>query len=735
MNIKLIILSTFLNLTLLVTAQPKKALIRLEDVGLNYANREACIKLKAIADYLSSQGVPFQIAMIPRYKKPSENIDRSIADLTDPLSVNFVKTIKYCQTKGASIGLHGYTHQYNNSESGPSFEFYAGENVSTNTACYPNCPPDDVLSCLQDKKDFDSSQVSVRLKAAFEAASIADIKVDWFETPHYKASATQRQLIEAWSGILYENYDRNIKLISTSGDNRLSNGTLYVSTPLYYVSGQDAVTNMCAAIQSYTSSDIASFFLHPYLEFNSITLNADGSVNAYDTNSYLHQLIACFKAQQFTFVSIKSLYNFIPSKRQTNLQRKNATLLIGDVTGEDDIAELIFHDSVTGTWEVGKNTLAAPPLRYQPDYNISTYLSNWGAGTIFQPLIGDVNGDKKDDVIVYDSTAGQWQVALSNGNQFIPDAGASGNFLWLDKWGIGNNWKPLTGDFDGDGTDDVLLYNKTIGDWQVALSNGNSFSPDAGGTGSFHWLENWGVGDNWQVFVGNFDGNKTDDILIYNNTSGDWQVALSNGNSFTAKPTNTGNYHWQLNWGKGSQWKPLVGDFNGDKKTDILVVDLSNGDWQISLSTGARFLCAAIPFKDWGKYPDAFPLSGRFTKKAKSSILLWNKTLFNGTIDFAISNIDDGIDQKEETNSIIKNQLITAPTIYPNPTKEKLNVFFNTEGLKEIMVYTIVGQLMQSVETRNNSIELDLSSYQPGVYFIRVKEGDGFSVQKFIVED
>jgi hypothetical protein len=42
--------------------------------GSYYETTEGCNKLKAIANYLCSEQVPFQIAMIPRYKKPDQHI-------------------------------------------------------------------------------------------------------------------------------------------------------------------------------------------------------------------------------------------------------------------------------------------------------------------------------------------------------------------------------------------------------------------------------------------------------------------------------------------------------------------------------------------------------------------------------------------------------------------------------------------------------------------------------------
>ncbi|MGZ4135713.1 MAG: DUF2334 domain-containing protein, partial [Tumebacillaceae bacterium] len=50
----------------------KKALIRFEDIGPGgyYESPDNIIKLRAIAEYMRSEGVPFHVAMIPRFVNP-----------------------------------------------------------------------------------------------------------------------------------------------------------------------------------------------------------------------------------------------------------------------------------------------------------------------------------------------------------------------------------------------------------------------------------------------------------------------------------------------------------------------------------------------------------------------------------------------------------------------------------------------------------------------------------------
>lgn len=91
-----------------------KALIRLEDIGPGgwYETEEQQAKLLVIAQFLHQLQIPFHLAVIPRYVDPAHHIDRSIDDLHDEVSLRFVRLLRTMVDLGASIGIHGYTHQY-----------------------------------------------------------------------------------------------------------------------------------------------------------------------------------------------------------------------------------------------------------------------------------------------------------------------------------------------------------------------------------------------------------------------------------------------------------------------------------------------------------------------------------------------------------------------------------------------------------------------------------------------
>ncbi len=241
---------------------------------------------------------------------------------------------------------------------------------------------------------------------------------------------------------------------------------------------------------------------------------------------------------------------------------------VGNFSGgaQDDI--VVWHPA-NGDWQVA----VSDGTKFTPVGG--SWLLNWATGSGWVPLVGDFNGDGMDDIVVWHPANGDWQVAVSDGTKFNPLGGS-----WLLNWATGSGWIPLVGDFDGDGKDDIVVWHPENGDWQVAVSDATKFTPVGGS-----WLLNWATGPGWIPLVGDFDGDGKDDIVVWHPENGDWQVAVSDGTKFIPVGGS-----WLFNWPQGSGWIPFVGDFNGDGKDDIVVWHPERGDWQVALSAGNRFV-------------------------------------------------------------------------------------------------------------------------------------------------
>ena len=185
-------------------------------------------------------------------------------------------------------------------------------------------------------------------------------------------------------------------------------------------------------------------------------------------------------------------------------------------------------------------------------FSISEYGSDpYAPGVLFG--VGDVDADGRSDTV--------WRNA--NGDVYLSLTYPDGAFYF--QWSSGfvarvdSSWTIAgMGDFNGDGRDDILWRHTSgiVTDW---LSNGGYvFTNNHANTGQ-------GVPTDWQIAgTGDFNGDGRDDIL-WRHSSGlvtDW-LGQSNGgfvnnHANSARPSTE---NWNV-WG--------TGDYNGDGRHDIL---------------------------------------------------------------------------------------------------------------------------------------------------------------------
>lgn len=197
-------------------------------------------------------------------------------------------------------------------------------------------------------------------------------------------------------------------------------------------------------------------------------------------------------------------------------------------------------------------------------------------------LVGDFNGDGRDDLA--EPAASGVEVRLSNGAAFAPPT------LWAPWFVPPSSVGFLPGDFDGDGDCDL-----------ASLSAGTVVtiypSTPSGGILPQFW---GGGGASTLVPVqpdasGDFDGDGADDLLLFDSqTPGILGVMRSNPQTSSFLPFAP----WSTLGPSSDSADWYIGDFNGDGRDDIARWSNTGGQVQVALSSGNKF----APATTWGAY-------------------------------------------------------------------------------------------------------------------------------------
>lgn len=588
----------FLNLTKINSdtgSGSMPVLLRLEDIGPGgaYLSEENLWKLRIVADYLHQEGVPFHMSVIPRVVAPEERYDVSITDDT-LYGRDFVSTLKYMEKMGGIIGVHGYTHQTGVEPSGQGFEFY-------DRTLNPTAP--DTLQYARE-----------RIASAIDLFLRAGIKPAYWETPHYTASWRQYPAFEEDMGLLFENNYRDIYGVqphTTDFQGGEYRGYTTVPTPFGYITMERELTKMVDRLNA-PDGGLASFFYHPFREFNYIKIgyNSKGEpYYVYDTNSPLHRLVSAYKEKGYTFVSIYSLVHFVPAQRLKNLLFSDGDDVFAghfEPGPRKDILVLNKKDSVWHMYKYRQSWYA--PRKGEAFEDRGMWLSYWFPESDAVQLIGDFNGDKLDDLLLFSPGSGTCRLAQNKEGRFVP-----GEVEKLDLQGSMQIY-PLAGDSNGDGLTDLALLDREGGRLGLALNDGK------GGFGRISWQNMDLIRGQSKVFlVGDFKGDHKDSIAVLDKGTGRWDVITSSpGGQFVSS-----GEAWLTGWGMGDSWLPFSAEVNGDGKSDLVLYNRT-GHWQVATSDGNHFTYRG-DFGPWGSTWRGEPLLADLDGDGRSDLVIVDK--------------------------------------------------------------------------------------------------------------
>ena len=144
--------------------------------------------------------------------------------------------------------------------------------------------------------------------------------------------------------------------------------------------------------------------------------------------------------------------------RNINFGLNGDVPVVADYDG-DGLADLAIFRPSSGDWWFIRSS--------NPDRSVFVNLHFGQNGDI--PVPGDFDGDGIADLAVYRPSTGVWYILSSSSLVSSPGTGT----VQIAQWGLSSDI-PVVGDYDGDGKDDIGVFRPSTGVWYIVRSTNGS---------------------------------------------------------------------------------------------------------------------------------------------------------------------------------------------------------------------------------------------------------------------
>ncbi|MDN3722998.1 T9SS type A sorting domain-containing protein [Aequorivita sp. SDUM287046] len=368
-------------------------------------------------------------------------------------------------------------------------------------------------------------------------------------------------------------------------------------------------------------------------------------------------------------------------------------IAVGDIDGDNDLDVL-----GTSPYSIPPNLVSYKNLDGLGDFGTGTLIATPNTNGERAILVRDIDGDGHNDLVVgsIDDDSLTWYKNLDGNGNFD-----TGNIIIS---GYVNGSGIDVGDIDGDGDLDIVAgtLNYNIMSWFENLDGEGTFGPprEIGSSGMAVL----------SVFLADIDGDGDLDVI--------------------GSAVGAGVFAW---------WENLdgLGNYGLEKiinntliTTYIYPVDLDNDD-------DIDVLALAPGFLRWYENLDGL---GNFGE----ANVIKDDLEFAITVTAADLDNDGDMDpitasQRDNTVYWFENQLLAIPNfglqnieIYPNPTQSLVYINSKTENIVSATIFDILGKKV--LQLNGKIQQVDFSTLEKGMYFLRLKTDRGEFVQKIIKE-